>query len=560
MSKLSTLLMHRYALTVVLLVAILALKTVSASPSTFHYGSAHVDYYKQVTDSYSDVETESDSDGSYDVFYDRLSPNGRWFYDDDYGYVWQPNVAASTPDWRPYADGHWVWTDRGWYWDSDEDFGWATYHYGRWVLVEDVGWIWIPGTNWAPAWVSWRHSDNDDYVGWAPLPPESRFNPQIGFHGWSDSYYDIGPATYAFIRIADFARPSYREFCIPPQQNVEIIQRTTNITNITYQNNVINNFGPQHERIAQLVQERSGQTLPSYKLNYTAQTQRDAAFKTAVQGNQLNVVGPPHRLKAVATSAPQVSRQLGKPQVNRGWQNVPQNQAQQLRQRFAQEAPAPKNLPAKPTLPVKPQIQAAGKSGTPPPNAAGPGNTAPAIRTEVKPPVQTEGVKPTVQTPVGTPAEQHRGPETAVEKKPEATKTENKTATGAGSLEKPFVNEAKKGPSEPVKHETEAKTVHGGEKSASHTPPLRPRLEETKKPSPSPTSQSHHPSETHAVVHHENPSPAEHHVAAAHISKPANPPPAEHHVAAAHVSKPAGPPPTHHAPPANEKKKPEHKG
>jgi hypothetical protein len=559
MSKLSTLLMHRYALTVVLLVAILALKTVSASPSTFHYGSAHVDYYKQVTDSYSDVETESDSDGSYDVFYDRLSPNGRWFYDDDYGYVWQPNVAASTPDWRPYADGHWVWTDRGWYWDSDEDFGWATYHYGRWVLVEDVGWIWIPGTNWAPAWVSWRHSDNDDYVGWAPLPPESRFNPQIGFHGWSDSYYDIGPATYAFIRIADFARPSYREFCIPPQQNVEIIQRTTNITNITYQNNVINNFGPQHERIAQLVQERSGQTLPSYKLNYTAQTQRDAAFKTAVQGNQLNVVGPPHTLKAVATSAPQVSRQLGRPQVNRGWQNVPQNQAQQLRQRFAQEAPAPKNLP-KPTLPVKPQIQAAGKSGTPPPNAAGPGNTAPAIRTEVKPPVQTEGVKPTVKTPVGTPAEQHRGPETAVEKKPEATKTESKTATGAGSLEKPFVNEAKKGPSEPVKHETEAKTEHGGEKSASHTAPVKPKVEETKKPSPPPTSQSHHPSETHAVVHHENPPPAEHHVAAAHISKPAGPPPAEHHAATHQVSKPAGPPPSHPAAGANQKKKPEHKG
>src|SRR5208283_2038496 len=252
MSKLSTLLMHRYALTLVLSVAILALKTVSASPSAFHYGSEHVDYYKQVadSDSYSDVDTESDSDG-------------------------------------PYADGHWVWTDRGWYWDSDEDFGWATYHYGRWVLVEDAGWIWIPGTNWAPAWVSWRHSDNDDYVGWAPLPPESRFNPQIGFHGWSDSYYDIGPAAYAFIRIADFARPSYREFYIPPQQNVEIIQRTTNITNITYQNNVINNFGPQHERIALLVQERSGQTLPTYKLNYTAQTQRDAAFKTAVQGNQL---------------------------------------------------------------------------------------------------------------------------------------------------------------------------------------------------------------------------------------------------------------------------------
>jgi hypothetical protein len=559
MSKLSTLLMHRYSLTLVLSVAMLALKTVSASPSALHYGPAHVDYYKQVADSYSDVDTESDSDGSYDVFYDRLSPDGRWFYDDDYGYVWQPNVAASTPDWRPYADGHWVWTDRGWYWNSDEDFGWATYHYGRWVLIEDAGWIWIPGSRWAPAWVSWRHSENDDYVGWAPLPPESRFDPRIGFHGWSDSYYDIGPAAYAFIRIADFARPSYREFCLPPQQNVDIIQRTTNITNITYQNNVINNFGPQHEQIAQLVQQRSGQTIPSYKLNYAAQTQRDAAFKTAVQGNQLHVVGPPPTLKAVATAAPQVSRQLGKAQVNRGWQNVPQTQAQQLRQQFAQQAPAPKNLPAKPTLPVKPQIQAAGKPGTQPLNATVPGNNNPATRTEVKTPVQTqavkptfktEGVKPTVQTPAGTPPEPHKSPETALEKKPEVAKPENRTLTGPGSPEKPPVNEVKKVPSEPIKHEIEAEPAHAAEKPAGHTTSPKPKVEQTKKPSPPPSSESHHPSETHAVVHHENPAPAEHHVAAVHVSKPPGPPP---------PPKPAGPPPSHHAPPANQKKKPEHK-
>ena len=46
------------------------------------------------------------------------------------------------------------------------------YHYGRWTKVEDEGWCWIPDYEWGPAWVSWRESD--DYVGWAPLPPESR--------------------------------------------------------------------------------------------------------------------------------------------------------------------------------------------------------------------------------------------------------------------------------------------------------------------------------------------------------------------------------------------------
>src|ERR1700751_4475406 len=133
MSKSSTLLMPRYALTLILQVALLGLRTAFASPTALpviHPASVHVDYSDQDVDSSDDAAP--DSDGTYDVFYDGLSQDGRWFYDDDYGYVWQPNVAASTPDWRPYADGHWVWTDRGWYWDSNEDFGWAAYHYGRW--------------------------------------------------------------------------------------------------------------------------------------------------------------------------------------------------------------------------------------------------------------------------------------------------------------------------------------------------------------------------------------------------------------------------------------------
>ena len=69
------------------------------------------------------------------------------------------------------ADGHWTYTnDWGWFWISDEDFGWVTYHYGRWVDDREFGWIWIPRSEWGPAWVQWRRSD--DVVGWAALPPD----------------------------------------------------------------------------------------------------------------------------------------------------------------------------------------------------------------------------------------------------------------------------------------------------------------------------------------------------------------------------------------------------
>jgi hypothetical protein len=125
-----------------------------------------------------------------------------------------------------------------------------------------------------------------------PLPPEASLSESFGVSSWCDSYYDIGPTAFTFVRFGDFWRPSYRGYYLPPEQNLTIINRTKNITDINYNNNVINNNGPQYQRVAQIAQQQ-GHPLETYKVNYAAQTQRNAAFKTAVQGNQLNVVAPP---------------------------------------------------------------------------------------------------------------------------------------------------------------------------------------------------------------------------------------------------------------------------
>ena len=66
-----------------------------------------------------------------DYFYDELDPYGEWVWHPQYEYVWLPgNVREG---WRPYTVGEWVYTeDQGWFWDSEEPFAWAVYHYGRW--------------------------------------------------------------------------------------------------------------------------------------------------------------------------------------------------------------------------------------------------------------------------------------------------------------------------------------------------------------------------------------------------------------------------------------------
>jgi hypothetical protein len=105
-------------------------------------------------------------------FYDSLAPYGNWIQRPSYGWVWTPREVSAS--WRPYQAGHWVWSDEGWTWLSDEPYGWATYHYGRWYQDPEIGWAWVPGNDWAPAWVSWQ--EGNDYVGWAPLPPGANVN------------------------------------------------------------------------------------------------------------------------------------------------------------------------------------------------------------------------------------------------------------------------------------------------------------------------------------------------------------------------------------------------
>src|SRR5205814_6988424 len=96
-----------------------------------------------------------------------LAAQGSWVEVQSYGRCWRP--AGVAVEWCPYCHGQWVWTDCGWYWASDEPWGWACYHYGCWVYDPVYAWIWVPGTEWAPAWVSWRLGGG--YIGWAPLPP-----------------------------------------------------------------------------------------------------------------------------------------------------------------------------------------------------------------------------------------------------------------------------------------------------------------------------------------------------------------------------------------------------
>jgi len=161
-------------------------------------------------------------------FYDDLAPHGDWFEMDDYGWVWTPRHVAA--DWRPYTRGRWVLSDDdGWLWLSDEDFGWATCHYGRWFYDARRGWVWVPGREWAPAWVSWRTGGG--YVGWAPLPPEYRWQAGVGLSaGNFDLDLHIGPSQYVFVPERHFFDSGIYRQALPYARNGTFVNVTRNVT------------------------------------------------------------------------------------------------------------------------------------------------------------------------------------------------------------------------------------------------------------------------------------------------------------------------------------------
>ena len=256
---------------------------------------------------------------TFSYFYDSLQPYGEWVDVDTYGYCWQPRGMER--DWRPYTDGYWSYTDAGWTWISYEDFGSITYHYGRWVNLEDYGWVWKPDYEWGPAWVSWRQGD--EYIGWAPLPPDAVFEPQTGIGVWVDRDYDIGPSAYAFCEYRHFGAPVLRNVLLPRQRNFAIINNTVNITNITVvtgnnQGRVVFNGGLSYAQVAARSQNRI-ETLQLMRQTDGDWAQHHRSELSRRVGNQLFVNAPVVEAPTARFAPAAVTQQIHAPKIDRGW-------------------------------------------------------------------------------------------------------------------------------------------------------------------------------------------------------------------------------------------------
>ncbi|TKC12563.1 hypothetical protein FA048_02800 [Pedobacter polaris] len=212
-------------------------------------------------------------DVSLQSFYDELSPYGTWIQDPQYGYVWRPDVDQE--EFRPYyTNGRWAMTEYGNTWVSNYDWGWAPFHYGRWIYNRYNNWVWLPDTVWGPAWVSWRSGGG--HYGWAPLGPSITIGINIGRGG-----YRVPDMCWNFIPYNNIYYNSYPRYNYG--RNRVYIQNTVIINNTYVRNNRTYYTGPRAED----VRRATNQNVTVYNVNRSS---RPGASR--IDNNTVNIYNP----------------------------------------------------------------------------------------------------------------------------------------------------------------------------------------------------------------------------------------------------------------------------
>lgn len=219
------------------------------------------------------------------MFYDSLQPYGQWVFNSTYGWCWYPNDIDV--DWRPYTDGRWVYTDAGWTFDSEAPYGWAAFHYGRWFYDDDQGWLWCPDTEWAPAWVVWRYGKS--HVGWAPMTPDCVWHDDTGLSMGRYNPDTIPLNYYTFCHMRDFAGADLRDHYLLIAKNATYVKRTQYAPEtLRFSNTSLSNELPFHNTLVQV----AGHDFQRAHLVTV-----DAAQNRGVFGGELRVFRPEVTLK-----------------------------------------------------------------------------------------------------------------------------------------------------------------------------------------------------------------------------------------------------------------------
>lgn len=330
-------------------------------------------------------------------FYDELAPYGQW-NDCNYGRCWTPHHVGA--GWQPYTNGQWVYTEYGWTWMSDDPWGGNPYHYGTWVFLGRWGWSWVPGTVWAPAWVTWSYSNN--YVGWAPLPPTLVF----GMSGYTGRPIVLSSTRYVFVPTNHFVGTNITSVRVAAQQNATIFRQTKPVTRFAVSGGIIHNTAIPVETI----QRAGGARIETRSIGDAKATPRPMAEGTGGKGRKVAIVAPAREVKAAATAKSREGARSAAPSGQKGSKPESQPESGKAKKESRQETAAPRG-----TVRPEPQQQKAPKAHETPGKSHGQ-----SAQPQAKAPKATGRVEapPPPSRQAAPPAERHEQPPARVEARP----------------------------------------------------------------------------------------------------------------------------------------------
>jgi hypothetical protein len=179
------------------------------------------------------------------IGYEDLDDYGGWRSVPEYGTVWFPHV--SVVGWAPYRYGHWAYiAPWGWTWVDDAPWGFAPFHYGRWVVAGGA-WGWVPCPPpvvavayvrpvYAPALVAWVGGPHfavgvgvgggfaaGANVGWFPLGPREVYVP---------SY----PVSRTYVNNVNISNTTVNQTVVNNYYNTTVVNKNVTVNNVKYVN------------------------------------------------------------------------------------------------------------------------------------------------------------------------------------------------------------------------------------------------------------------------------------------------------------------------------------
>jgi hypothetical protein len=302
------------------------------------------------------------------VGYQDLDDYGDW-HPSEYGQVWFPRVD---PGWAPYHEGHWAWIDPwGWTWVDNEPWGYAPFHYGRWVSVYGR-WGWVPGPReerpvYAPALVAFVGGGAlmaGGAVAWFPLGPREVYVPS----------YRVSEA---YVNRVNVTNTTVNTTVVHNVYNTTIVNNNTTINNVTYVNRNVQGAVtavPQHAFVSSQPVAKSAVAVNARQFANGPVSARAAVApgRESVMGVHSNTAGrvaaPPQAVAArpvIAKAAPPPPP----PTFAARQQAMAQHPGQPLQRQELQKM-RPANAPASPLVKQAPPAKAA----TPTPATNRPGN------------------------------------------------------------------------------------------------------------------------------------------------------------------------------------------